>query len=339
MNSPLRCEECGVGGNLLRCSRCKNVYYCSKDHQKLHWKEHKPNCGISRVDKHLSETLPEDSAETESKLKVSEAPKAGSVEWKKKDKTSGSLDWNNSVITFEGSSESEILNARIETLSPDLGFRERGDSLASKNQEDTSDKTAKMPLNETPVSGLVLPNSGTNFIEEICRNVIRDMDEYGVCVVDNFLGPQAGRAVLKEVTGMYSKGVFKDGQLVSNKAKGDLKTIRGDQITWIDGKEKSCRNIGHLISKVDTIIITANRLKNNGKMGDYNINGRTKILGRFPRRVSLLSRLFLLKFERLFSGQGKDTPFPGRVRPVARTELTGYRGLIVFKQLLCSYDE
>ncbi|XP_052133346.1 egl nine homolog 1 isoform X3 [Frankliniella occidentalis] len=112
----------------------------------------------------------------------------------------------------------------------------------------------------------------------MCRIVIRDMDQFGVCVVDNFLGYKRGMSVLDEVTGMYTKGVFKDGQLVSNKVKNDLKTIRGDQITWIDGKDDSCKNIGMLISQVDSIILRANKMANNGKIGRYNINGRTKAM-------------------------------------------------------------
>ena len=46
-------------------------------------------------------------------------------------------------------------------------------------------------------------------IEEMCSNLIRDMNEYGVCVLDNFLGLDRGNAVLQEVTNMYSAGVFK----------------------------------------------------------------------------------------------------------------------------------
>lgn len=85
--------------------------------------------------------------------------------------------------------------------------------------------------------------------------------------------------VLNEVLGMYHSGVFKDGQLVRNKStnKQDLKTIRGDQITWIDGRETYCSNIGRLISEVDSIIMRANKMLNNGRMGDYVINGRTKV--------------------------------------------------------------
>lgn len=43
------CIVCGVhhqedGTKLFRCGRCKNVQYCSKEHQKKHWKMHKLVC-------------------------------------------------------------------------------------------------------------------------------------------------------------------------------------------------------------------------------------------------------------------------------------------------------
>lgn len=116
------------------------------------------------------------------------------------------------------------------------------------------------------------------FIDKICQYVIRDMDKYGVCVVDTFLGEEKGLAVLNEVLYMYGAGLFEDGQLVSNKGSAnDLKTIRGDEIIWLDGKEDQCQNIGMLISRVDAIIMRANKMHNNGKIGNYTINGRTKV--------------------------------------------------------------
>jgi len=115
-------------------------------------------------------------------------------------------------------------------------------------------------------------------LDDICTIVIRDMNKYGVCVVDKFLGKERGLKVLNEVLNMYSAGLFKDGQLVSNKGSAnDLKTIRGDQIIWLDGKEEHCENIGTLISQVDAIIIRANKMHDNGKIGNYTINGRTKV--------------------------------------------------------------
>ena len=39
------CAFCSTEkANLLKCSRCKSVFYCSKECQKFHWKAHKPNC-------------------------------------------------------------------------------------------------------------------------------------------------------------------------------------------------------------------------------------------------------------------------------------------------------
>lgn len=40
------CEVCKEA-SAQRCSRCKSVYYCSKDHQKAHWKQHKKTCVVS----------------------------------------------------------------------------------------------------------------------------------------------------------------------------------------------------------------------------------------------------------------------------------------------------
>ncbi|XP_038122837.1 egl nine homolog 1 isoform X1 [Culex quinquefasciatus] len=115
-------------------------------------------------------------------------------------------------------------------------------------------------------------------LDEACRNLIRDMNEYGVCVLDNFLGQDRGVKVLQEVTGMYSSGVFRDGQLVSNRGRKNLRHIRGDKITWIEGKEPGCSNIGYLINRVDAVITNCKRMKNNGKLGQYNIRERTRAM-------------------------------------------------------------
>lgn len=221
------------------------------------------------------------------------------------------VDESVSPITNEGSSESEITSARTEDLDHILELLQSGvnnpttsntvSSESSNPMSNFSDVSLKQfILNTEPerqhspdfkdfskmslVANEELPpfhhcNDPVEqaIIDEVCRNVIHDMDAYGVCVVDNFLGHEKGMAVLSEVIGMYQTGVFKDGQLVSNKVTKDLKNIRGDQITWIDGQESFCRNIGMLISEVDAIILRANKMINNGKMGDYTINGRTKV--------------------------------------------------------------
>lgn len=122
-----------------------------------------------------------------------------------------------------------------------------------------------------------VPMSQRSDYVDLCRNIIRDMDLYGVCVLDNFLGYERGMTVLDEVLNLYSMGVFKDGQLVRNKASSNLKTIRGDQIIWVDGRENCCKHIGQLISDVDAVVMGSNKMNDNGKLGNYTINGRTKV--------------------------------------------------------------
>jgi len=131
-------------------------------------------------------------------------------------------------------------------------------------------------------SGAVVPsymqNEQEDTIEEICDNVVKDMDAYGMCVVDNFLGREWGLKVLDEVVGMYKAGRFRDGQLVSKKVTKNTKIIRGDEITWIEGNEPDCKNISGLINKMDAVVTAANKMSTAGKLGKLKIRSRTKAM-------------------------------------------------------------
>ncbi|XP_076666620.1 HIF prolyl hydroxylase isoform X2 [Andrena cerasifolii] len=344
------CVVCNRTDKLLRCSQCKAVFYCTKEHQRRDWKRHKEfcathsvrsivpdrvstanqnslpnsvkdfshgNCQISSTpvlsnlsEKPVSETTRgtnvapkvhhsarylrgtneqtekiKDPSERKDSQELKKKPSSAKTKGTRNNKADG---WT-SPITFEGSSEDTILGARAELLNPAVESSRILDNLQDNELDMPTQHHNGMknfPDVHLAQEEELLPpflhknrNNLEELIDEICRNVIRDMDEYGVCVVDNFLGKEKGLAVLNEVLNMYSAGLFKDGQLVSNKAgTNDLKTIRGDQITWLDGKEKQCQNIGMLISQVDAIIMRANKMRNNGKMGNYTINGRTKAM-------------------------------------------------------------
>lgn len=166
---------------------------------------------------------------------------------------------NNSGVVSTDESVSALLNAKIDNL---LGLGGGGGSATAGGQTDPSE----------------LVDFEQESLDEACRNLIRDMNEYGVCVLDNFLGQEKGMKVLQEVTGMYSSGVFRDGQLVSTRGRKNLRHIRGDKITWIEGKEPGCSNIGYLINRVDAVITNCKRMKNNGKLGQYNIRERTRAM-------------------------------------------------------------
>lgn len=255
------CNICGITENLLRCGQCKIVFYCSKEHQRQDWKKHKLLC--KKTPAH-----------------VSVEKKYGHI-----------IDSQNSaVIPKEGSSEDEILSSLGVHLSPT-------NNNYHKQQENIEDNL-KTEIYEMPMSGdsisqqkqdsikefseITIQTSShfqEDYLEEMCRNVIQDLTNYGLCVVDNFLGDQFGKRVLTEVLHIAQQGLLRDGQLVSTKGKNkeELKTIRSDQICWVHGKEPEFPNIGLLVSQVDSVIMKANRMPDNGKLGEFNINGRTKV--------------------------------------------------------------
>ena len=111
---------------------------------------------------------------------------------------------------------------------------------------------------------------------QVCQFVIRDLDQYGICVIDNFLGVERGDLVLQSVQAMYDSGVFREGETVSNKPK-ITGNIRGDKIAWVDGTEPHCQPISYLIRMVDSVVMNASRLNNNGKLGQHQISDRTKV--------------------------------------------------------------
>lgn len=188
------CELCGKMENLLKCGRCRISFYCSKEHQKEHWKKHKLTC--READKH--NTVPQTQQQH---------PKTAHPEK------------NNLICSSEA----------------DLKAKPHTQKLA------------------------------TDYI-------IPCMNKHGICVVDNFLGEDMGLSILEDVKALHQTGKFTDGQLVSQKSDSS-KDIRGDKITWIEGKEPGCEKICFLMSRMDDLVRNCN-----GKLGNYIINGRTKAM-------------------------------------------------------------
>ncbi|KAL7297168.1 hypothetical protein TKK_0009585 [Trichogramma kaykai] len=196
-------------------------------------------------------------------------------------------------LTSEGSSENTILESKSEGLHPLHNSNSQNVQSTSKLPIKPSNQSPNIPPNiqnmpELPTSSRYQPHSNAaqavernifDKIQNICASVVRDLTTFGLCVVDDFLGHEIGSLILEEVLRLQKTGTFSDGQLVSAKTHGkDVKTIRGDQITWLDGKERTCRNISMLISIVDAVITRASKLPRNGKLGNHRISGRTKAM-------------------------------------------------------------
>lgn len=54
MTSPGKCAVCGVAAS-QKCGGCRNVVYCGKEHQIVHWKKgHKAECKCYEVNESYS---------------------------------------------------------------------------------------------------------------------------------------------------------------------------------------------------------------------------------------------------------------------------------------------
>ena len=334
MNVPARCcGLCGTFHNLSMCAGCKSTWYCCREHQKAHWKQHKPICkslqaGVNTATRGSRDHPSSIRSEQVSAVNVPSAANYAFDTGRLTD--SLFFDNNNFAISQDSSQTQQPTNSQSQTfdLNPydtsnidvDLSslFTNTGSDpfdfdIGSIPSTSSSVGTVASPpsdINRLTGSG---PNTGTGLAEafrplQISTNqtktnmpptphnttstypssapppavsnkkdtksledyVTKCLNDYGICVVDNFLGYDRGVKVLQDVKHLQSDGIFRDGELVSQ--SGAPKKIRGDVITWVEGTEPHCFNIQHLIVYLDKLI-----MKCNGRLGQNHINGRTKV--------------------------------------------------------------
>uniref|UniRef100_A0A673GEN0 Egl-9 family hypoxia-inducible factor 3 n=1 Tax=Sinocyclocheilus rhinocerous TaxID=307959 RepID=A0A673GEN0_9TELE len=75
----------------------------------------------------------------------------------------------------------------------------------------------------------------------------------GFFYVDHFLGDIAGHMVLDQVKRMHYCGLLNDGQL-ARRSNGVCRSIRGDQITWVNGTERGTEAVNFLLTLIDKLI-------------------------------------------------------------------------------------
>ncbi|XP_059393730.1 egl nine homolog 1-like [Carassius carassius] len=151
----------------------------------------------------------------------------------------------------------------------------QSNSTVTSSGERTPDFIKSATHSETkPSSDCVKPNVQTRSPPQKLATdyIVPCMNKYGICVIDNFLGEEFRLSILEDVRALYLTGDFTDGQLVSQRSDSS-KDIRGDKITWVEGKEPGCERIAFLMSRMDDVIRHCN-----GNLGSYRINGRTKAM-------------------------------------------------------------
>lgn len=209
------CELCGKMENLLKCGRCRNSFYCSKEHQKQHWKKHKLIC--KEADKtQVSKQNPEPQ-QSSGDCKEGQALQQQKNRAEPEDSASpGGERMRGFITNAEG---------------PDVADSKQDGSNNSKSNGQTRSSPQKL---------------ATEYI-------VPCMTKHGICVVDNFLGGDTGLGILEDVKALQKTGRFTDGQLVSQKSDS-TKDIRGDKIAWIEGREPGCEKIRFLMSRMDDLV-------------------------------------------------------------------------------------
>ncbi|KAM7174000.1 egl nine homolog 1 isoform 2-T3 [Macrochelys suwanniensis] len=262
------CELCGKMENLLRCGRCRSSFYCSKEHQRQDWKKHKLICRRSgggaaaaggAAEHHAGAAAGAGGGREQGAVAKKVPPGAG-------EEAAAPLT-NNHVPTAAAAlseaaapAEEEAAAAAAPAGEAGLVYRDKSNLYPGGGQAGAG-------------GGALRPNGQTKSLVPqrlALEYIVPCMNKHGICVVDEFLGKEVGGRIAREVRALHHTGRFTDGQLVSQKSDSS-KDIRGDKITWVEGKEPGCQTIGLLMNSMDDLIRHCN-----GKLGNYKINGRTK---------------------------------------------------------------
>ncbi|XP_041740369.2 egl nine homolog 1-like [Coregonus clupeaformis] len=245
------CELCGKMENLLKCGRCRNSFYCSKEHQKADWKKHKQFCKEAEK--------PQCQRQSESTQQPVRTAKGGQDRQLKKKSTEEQNDTASQSTTNTGPSNPPTDGERMKDFIT---------SVTCSGSVSDSKQTGE---------GIKLSSKTNGQMRSPPQKLAMDyivpcMSKHGICVVDNFLGEETGLSILEDVRALHKTGKFTDGQLVIQRSDS-TKDIRGDKITWTEGREPGCEKIAFLMSRMDDLVRHCN-----GKLGNYRINGRTKAM-------------------------------------------------------------
>jgi hypoxia-inducible factor (prolyl hydroxylase) len=306
-NISMACQLCSSSERLMVCSGCKRTWYCSKEHQKLDWKYHKKNCkqmregesehaetrhkhgitltsssleiprykGNDSSEKMSAEAMTQNmnkmsqSLHDDLKLTDDKPPKKKiSAEFYK---LQSNISSERDVLTDEGSSESYILHSAESALNQPV--YNRPSSQISSHSQDLRYTSSVRSYEDEPVDNMHAYLSVLESRNEMLGEyVVKCLQTYGICVIDNFLGETKGLSILAEVKGLHNRDKMTSGQLVNRSQGSNTQRIRDDMITWVDGREIDCSNIQFLISSMDAVILKCTR-----KLTKCTINGRTKV--------------------------------------------------------------
>ncbi|XP_075351987.1 egl nine homolog 1 isoform X1 [Mycteria americana] len=279
------CELCGKMENLLRCGRCRSSFYCSKEHQRQDWKKHKLICrGGGTAAAAAAGGAAEPRGGHPLPTRAHSAGAAAGGGGRAAGGAGAAAAKGAAPPPPEAPGEAAPLTNNHVAAAAAGGEAEAPAPAAAQSPSPSGeavllyrDKSNLYPggVQAVPGGAALRPNGQTKSLVPqrlALEYIVPCMNKHGICVVDDFLGKELGGLVAQEVRALHHTGRFTDGQLVSQKSDSS-KDIRGDKITWVEGKEPGCQTIRLLMNSMDDLIRHCN-----GKLGNYKINGRTKAM-------------------------------------------------------------
>lgn len=219
------------------CSGCQSVYYCSIEHQIADRKRHKSKCFLVQEQfvspgssfgtfdvgfnqPNVGPPLPRE--KIQAKRRITQPA------------TSSCQTFAPLPPPIPALSDFDVDAILEEAIGPFLDstdfkcnmFPDPGTLISPVNLDLVENPSLGQEGFTQQLSNISLNGDMTKFdydtVEDVSNIVVDDMTEYGICVVDDFLGEQQGCAVLNEVLNIYNSGIFKDGQLVNSKGNNRL---------------------------------------------------------------------------------------------------------------------
>lgn len=272
------CELCGKMENLLRCGRCRSSFYCSKEHQRLDWKKHKLICrggGTAAAAAAGGAAESRGGHPPPTRAHSAGAAAGGSSRAAAAGGAAGAaVEKGAAPPAPESPAEAAPLTDNHVAAAAAGGEAEAPAAAQSPSPSGEAVLLYRDGVQAGAGGAALRPNGQTKWLVPqrlALEYIVPCMNKHGICVVDDFLGKELGGLVAQEVRALHHTGRFTDGQLVSQKSDSS-KDIRGDKITWVEGKEPGCQTIRLLMNSMDDLIRHCN-----GKLGNYKINGRTKV--------------------------------------------------------------
>uniref|UniRef100_A0A8C3J6P8 hypoxia-inducible factor-proline dioxygenase n=2 Tax=Calidris TaxID=8918 RepID=A0A8C3J6P8_9CHAR len=282
------CELCGKMENLLRCGRCRSSFYCSKEHQRQDWKKHKLICRgggtVAAAAAAGGAAEPRGGQPPPTRAHSAGAAAGGGSRAAAAGGAGAAAGKGAASPSPEPPAEAAPLTDNHVAAAAAAAGGEAEAPAAAQSPSPSGeavllyrDKSNLYPggVQAGPGGAALRPNGQTKWLVPqrlALEYIVPCMNKHGICVVDDFLGKELGGLVAQEVRALHHTGRFTDGQLVSQKSDSS-KDIRGDKITWVEGKEPGCQTIRLLMNSMDDLIRHCN-----GKLGNYKINGRTKAM-------------------------------------------------------------